>query len=159
MSGGREDESKSRDLASGEERPSSPPSSSPNNSHHESPLQQRGETGSRYQSIVLVVILMGVMMTAIDTTAVVLALPVMVIDLKSDILSMVWVIMAYLLVLTIFGTQVGRLGDMYGRVKMYNVGFAIFTIGSLLCGLSQTDSQIIDFRIIQGLGGALGLFQ
>ena len=114
----REDESKNRDLASGEERPSSPPPSSLNNFHNKSPLQEQGETSSRYQSIVLVVILMGVMMTAIDTTAVVLALPVMVIDLKSDILSMVWVIMAYLLVLTIFGTQVGRLGDMYGRVRI-----------------------------------------
>ena len=113
------------------------------------------ERRSNYESIALTVVLMGVMMTAIDTTAVVLALPVMIVDLKSDILSMVWVIMAYLLVLTIFGTQVGRLGDMFGRVRMYNVGFAIFTIGSLLCGLSQSGQQIIDFRIVQGLGGAL----
>lgn len=127
--------------------PSVPPSSSS--------MREVPETKGRYQSIALVVVLMGVMMTAVDTTAVVLALPVMVVDLNSDILSMVWVIMAYLLVLTIFGTQVGRLGDMYGRVRMYNAGFAIFTVGSLLCGLSQTGSQIIDFRIIQGLGGAL----
>jgi MFS family permease len=146
-------ESNKKELASDKEQPSALPSSL-NNSRTE-PSQQRGEASGRYQSIVLVVILMGVMMTAIDTTAVVLALPVMVNDLKSNILSMVWVIMAYLLVLTIFGTQVGRLGDMYGRVRMYNVGFAIFTIGSLLCGLSQTGAQIIDFRIIQGLGGAL----
>jgi EmrB/QacA subfamily drug resistance transporter len=63
--------------------------------------------------------------------------------------------MAYLLVLTIFATQVGRLGDMYGRVRMYNLGFAIFTLGSLLCGLSQTGPEIIGFRIVQGFGGAL----
>jgi len=117
--------------------------------------QQEGAITRRYESIALVVVLMGLMMTAIDTTAVVLALPVMTADLNSNILSMIWVIMAYLLVLTIFGTQVGRLGDMFGRVRMYNVGFAIFTVGSLLCGLSQTGSQIIDFRILQGLGGAL----
>ncbi len=151
IDGNRLVESNEKDIASDKERPST---STMNNSHPE-PSQHPGETSRRYQSIVLLVILMGVMMTAIDTTAVVLALPVMVVDLRSDILSMVWVIMAYLLVLTIFGTQVGRLGDIYGRVRMYNVGFAIFTIGSLLCGLSQTGSQIIDFRIIQGIGGAL----
>lgn len=133
--------------------PSSTPS--PSNSATRPPQVEEVATSGRYQTVALVVVLMGVMMTAIDTTAVVLALPVMRVDLNSSILSLIWVIMAYLLVLTIFGTQVGRLGDMYGRVRMYNVGFAVFTIGSLLCGLSQTGPEIIEFRIIQGIGGAL----
>ena len=94
-------------------------------------------------------------MSAVDTTAVVLGLPVMIDDLHSDIISMVWVIMAYLLVITVFGTQVGRLGDMYGRVRMYNLGFAIFTLGSLFCGLSTSGGELIGFRILQGAGGAL----
>ena len=94
-------------------------------------------------------------MSAVDTTAVVLALPVMLVDLHADILGMIWVIMAYLLVITILGTQVGKLGDMLGRVRMYNIGFAIFTLGSLFCGLSATGSQIVDFRVLQGVGGAL----
>jgi EmrB/QacA subfamily drug resistance transporter len=97
----------------------------------------------------------GVLMSAVDTTAVVLGLPVMLIDLHSDILSMIWVIMAYLLVITILGTQVGKLGDMFGRVRMYNLGFAIFTFGSMLCGFSSTGPQIVDFRVLQGIGGAL----
>jgi EmrB/QacA subfamily drug resistance transporter len=95
------------------------------------------------------------MMTGIDTSAVVLGLPVMVQDLHSDIISMIWVIMAYILVITILGTQVGRLGDMFGRVKLYNSGFALFTFGSLLCGLSASGPQLIAFRIVQGVGGAL----
>ncbi len=99
--------------------------------------------------------MMGVMMSAIDTTAVVLALPVMIEDLRSDIISMVWVIISYLLTITILGTQVGRLGDMYGRARIYNLGFAIFTAGSLACGLSATGSELIFFRVIQGVGGAL----
>ncbi len=94
-------------------------------------------------------------MSAVDTTAVVLGLPVMMMDLRSDILSMVWVIMAYLLVITILGTQVGKLGDIFGRVRMYNLGFGIFTFGSLLCGFSASGSQIVDFRVLQGIGGAL----
>lgn len=94
-------------------------------------------------------------MSAIDTTAVVLALPVMMKDLHSDILSMIWVIMAYLLIITVLGMQVGKLGDMYGRMRMYNIGFAIFTVGSLFCGISQNGIEIIAFRVLQGIGGAL----
>jgi len=109
----------------------------------------------RYQVVALGVVMLGVLMSAVDTTAVVLGLPVMMQDLNSDIVSMVWVIMAYLLVITILGTQVGRLGDMFGRVRMYNLGFAVFTLGSLLCGFSSTGPQLIDFRVLQGVGGAL----
>jgi EmrB/QacA subfamily drug resistance transporter len=98
--------------------------------------------------------MLGVTMSAVDTTAVVLGLPVIMQDLHSDILSMVWVLMAYLLVITILGTQVGRFGDMLGRVRMYNLGFALFTIGSLLCGFSVDGPQLIGFRVLQGIGGA-----
>jgi MFS family permease len=109
----------------------------------------------RYKIIALGIIMMGVMMSAVDTTAVVLALPVMMNDLHSDIVNMIWVIISYLLVITILGTQVGRLGDMYGRARIYNLGFAIFTAGSLACGLSATGLELIFFRVLQGLGGAL----
>jgi EmrB/QacA subfamily drug resistance transporter len=110
---------------------------------------------SRYRNIAILIIMLGVMMTGIDTSAVVLGLPVMVQDLHSDIISMIWVIMAYILVITILGTQVGRLGDMFGRVRLYNSGFALFTFGSLLCGLSASGPQLIAFRVVQGVGGAL----
>ena len=51
--------------------------------------------------------------------------------------------------------MLGRLADLYGRVKLYNLGFVIFTIGSLLCALSQTGEQLIIFRFLQGAGAAL----
>ena len=70
-------------------------------------------------------------------------------------LSMIWVLLSYLLVITILGTQVGKLGDMFGRVRMYNLGFAVFTFGSLLCGISSDGNQLIAFRVLQGVGGAL----
>jgi EmrB/QacA subfamily drug resistance transporter len=111
--------------------------------------------GRRYETVALAIVMMGVLMSAVDTTAVVLGLPVIMIDLHSDILSMIWVIMSYLLMITIFGTQVGKLGDMFGRVRLYNVGFAVFTAGSLLCGFSATGAELIGFRVLQGLGGAL----
>jgi EmrB/QacA subfamily drug resistance transporter len=109
----------------------------------------------RYRNVAITVVMLGVTMSGIDTSAVVLGLPVMMRDLSSDLVSMVWVIMAYLLVITILGTQVGRLGDMFGRVRMYNLGFASFTFGSLLCGLSASGPQLIGFRVVQGLGGSL----
>jgi EmrB/QacA subfamily drug resistance transporter len=109
----------------------------------------------RYRRVALLVVMLGVTMTGIDTSAVVLGLPVMKQNLNSDLISMIWVIMAYLLVITILGTQVGRLGDMFGRVRMYNLGFASFTFGSLLCGLSASGPQLVGFRVVQGLGGAL----
>jgi EmrB/QacA subfamily drug resistance transporter len=109
----------------------------------------------RYRNTVIAVVMLGVTMTGIDTSAVVLGLPVMMRDLHSDLISMIWVIMAYLLVITILGTQVGKLGDMFGRVKIYNLGFALFTFGSLLCAFSQSGPELIGFRAVQGLGGAL----
>lgn len=115
--------------------------------------RQRKE--ARYKSIALAVVMIGVMMTAVDTTAVVLGLPVMMDELHSSLIEMVWVIMAYLFVLTMVGTQVGKLGDMYGRVVMYIVGFVVFTAGSLLCGFASTGQELIVFRVIQAVGGAL----
>ena len=108
----------------------------------------------RDRTVAVAIVMTGVTMSAIDTTAVILGIPVMKTDLHSDLLSMVWVIMAYLLITTIATTQVGRLGDMFGRVRMYNLGFAIFTIFSLFCGFSENGAELIAFRIFQGLGGA-----
>ncbi len=109
----------------------------------------------RYRRIAITIVMMGVMMSAVDTTAVVLALPVIIVDLNSNIITMVWVLLAYLLVIAILGTQVGRLGDMFGRVRMYNIGFGVFTFGSLLCGIATNGSMFIGFRVLQGVGGAL----
>ncbi len=68
---------------------------------------------------------------------------------------MVWVIISFLLVITLLATQVGRLGDMFGRVRMYETGFAVFVLGSLLCALAWNELSIIVFRVVQGIGGAL----
>ncbi|MDG6920295.1 MAG: MFS transporter [Nitrososphaerota archaeon] len=113
------------------------------------------EASSRYESVTIIIVMTGVLMSAVDTTAVVLALPAMMRDLGSSVLSIIWVIMAYLLVITIFGTQVGKLGDIFGRARMYNLGFGVFAAGSLLCGVSATGPEIIWFRVVQGVGGAL----
>jgi EmrB/QacA subfamily drug resistance transporter len=103
---------------------------------------------------VVVVVVIGVLMAAVDTTIVVLALPEMERSLHMAISAVVWVIIAYILVVTILATQVGRLGDMFGRSRMYELGFLIFIIGSALCATADNEMTIIVFRIIQGIGGA-----
>lgn len=103
----------------------------------------------------LAVIATGVLITAVDTTIVVLALPHIQVALHADLSSVVWIIVSYLLVITLLSTQVGRLGDIFGRVRMYEAGFGIFVIGSLLCALAWNEPSMIGFRVLQGVGGAL----
>jgi len=75
--------------------------------------------------------------------------------LHANIEEGVWIIAGYKLMITILLVMFGRLADLYGRVKLYNLGFVIFTIGSLLCALSQNGEQLIIFRFLQGAGAAL----
>ena len=104
--------------------------------------------------VAMAVIMTGVLMTAVDTTIVVLALPEIQRGLHVDLSAVVWVIISFLLVITLLATQVGRLGDMFGRVRMYEMGFAVFVLGSLACGLAWNEASIIAFRVVQGIGGA-----
>jgi MFS family permease len=105
--------------------------------------------------LAMIVIMAGVLMTAVDTTIVVLALPEIERSLHVALTDVVWVIISFLLVITLLATQVGRLGDMFGRVRMYETGFAVFVVGSLLCALAWNELSIIVFRVVQGVGGAL----
>jgi EmrB/QacA subfamily drug resistance transporter len=108
-----------------------------------------------YKWIALSVTTIGAMMAAIDGTIVILGLPDMMVSLHADLIEMIWVIMGYILVSTVFLLTFGRVADMFGRVRMYNLGFVVFTIGSALCGLSQNASQLILFRLVQGSGAAM----
>ena len=107
------------------------------------------------QNKILAVLVLGVLMGAIDTTIVLLALPTINAALHTNLVLSVWVILAYLLVIAVASTQFGRLGDIYGRGRMFNLGFVVFTVGSLLCGLAPSILFLVAFRIIQGAGGAL----
>jgi EmrB/QacA subfamily drug resistance transporter len=119
----------------------------------ESPSAARGER--QHTGLALAVVMAGVLMAAVDTTIVVLALPAIERDLKIALGSVVWVIVGYLLVITLLATQVGRLGDMFGRVRMYELGFGLFVVGSALCAVAFDEGSMIAFRVIQGVGGAL----
>jgi EmrB/QacA subfamily drug resistance transporter len=110
-----------------------------------------------YKWIALGVTTVGTLMAAIDSTIVVLALPDMMVKLHAELIVMVWVIMAYILISTVFLLTFGRVADMLGRARMYNLGFVIFTIGSALCGIAGSAMYLIIFRLVQGAGGAMML--
>ncbi len=118
------------------------------------PPPVRTGTGATHIGLAMVVVMTGVLITAVDTTIVVLALPEIEKGLKIGLSSVIWVVMGYLLIITLLATQVGRLGDMFGRVRMYEAGFAVFILGSLACALSWNEGAIIGFRLLQGIGGA-----
>jgi EmrB/QacA subfamily drug resistance transporter len=119
------------------------------------PTQTAPTSASRHSNLVLAIVVLGTLMGALDVTIVLLAFPTITDTLHSDLAASIWIILAYLLVISVTTTQVGRLGDIYGRSRMFNLGFAIFTVGSALCGLSGNVYLLILFRIVQALGGSL----
>jgi EmrB/QacA subfamily drug resistance transporter len=108
-----------------------------------------------HPQVALAVIMAGVLIAAVDTTIVVLALPEIQRALHVALSSVIWVVIGYLLTITLLATQVGKLGDLFGRVRMYEAGFVVFVVGSALCALSWNEAAIIGFRVLQGIGGAL----
>ena len=105
--------------------------------------------------LVMSAIAMGIFLATIDGSIVNVALPTLSAELNTDFATVQWVVLIYLLTLTTLQAVVGRLADMYGRKKLYNSGFVVFTVGSLLCGLSPTVGWLIAARVLQGVGGAL----
>src|SRR5690242_3582185 len=94
-------------------------------------------------------------MATLDSSIVVVGLPQVILDLKTNLVVGIWIITIYRLMITVLLVGVGRWADMHGRVKLYNMGFGVFTIGSLLSGLSPTAEALLVFRLIQGVGAAL----
>jgi EmrB/QacA subfamily drug resistance transporter len=107
-----------------------------------------------YKWITLTNTTIGTLMASLDRNIVLIALPTIALDLHTSFFTLVWIVLVYWLVTASVLLNFGRLSDMFGRVKLYNMGFALFTLGSGLCSISQTGEQLILFRIIQALGAA-----
>src|SRR5437867_8572326 len=108
-----------------------------------------------YKWTVLTVTTVGIFMATLDSSIVVVGLPEVVSQLKTNIVAGVWIITIYRLMIAVLLVTFGRVADLYGRVRLYNTGFAVFTIGSLLSGLSMSAEQLLLFRLVQGVGAAL----
>ncbi len=93
-------------------------------------------------------------MASLDRNIVVIALPTIASELHTSLLTLVWIALGYWVVTACVLLNFGRLADMFGRVRLYNIGFILFTIGSALCSISYTGEQLIIFRVIQAFGAA-----
>jgi len=108
----------------------------------------------QYKWTVLTVTTVGVLMSGIDSRIVVIGLPTVAASLGADAEQAIWFTQAYVIGSTVALLFLGRVSDIYGRVRVYNIGFAIFTAGSLITSLSPSPDFFIAARIFQGLGSA-----
>ena len=115
------------------------------------------ETGRRTYSpwLVLITLCLGFFMILLDTTIVNVAMPAISSGLHASLSDLLWILNAYVLVYAVLLITAGRLGDLYGPKVLFLGGLVIFTGASAACGFAQSPTQLIIFRIIQGLGGAL----
>jgi EmrB/QacA subfamily drug resistance transporter len=102
--------------------------------------------------VIFSALMLGMLLAALDQTIVATALPTIVGDL-GGLNHLSWVVTAYLLAATVSTPLYGKLGDLYGRKRIFQAAIVIFLVGSVLAGLSQSMGQLIVFRAIQGLGG------
>jgi EmrB/QacA subfamily drug resistance transporter len=108
-----------------------------------------------YKWIALSCTTLGALFSVLSGSTLIIALPEIMKDLHADMTIIMWTVMIYLLSITIFVPAIGRVADMFGRKNLYISGFIVFTIGSLFCGLSNTGWQLLLFRFLQSIGGAL----
>lgn len=103
----------------------------------------------------LLVILAGTFMITLDFFIVNVAIPTMQRDLHASATEIQWTVAGYGLAIAAGVITSGRLGDLYGRRRMYAIGLALFTLASLACGLAGTAEQLVAARVIQGVSAAL----
>ncbi len=119
----------------------------------------------RYQWIALSNVTLGMLMATINSSIILIALPDIFRGIKLNPLTpgnssyLLWMLMSFLVVTAVLLVSLGRVGDMYGRVRMYNLGFAVFTFFSILLSITWLDGSagalwLILMRVGQGVGGA-----
>jgi EmrB/QacA subfamily drug resistance transporter len=105
--------------------------------------------------VVLLLLSLGFFMILLDTTIVNIAVPSILSDLNTSLDQILWVLNAYILVYAVLLITAGRLGDLYGPKNLFLAGLVVFTLASIACGAAQDVNQLIAFRVVQGIGGAL----
>jgi EmrB/QacA subfamily drug resistance transporter len=112
-------------------------------------------TSEKNKWLIMAGVSIGTFMAVVDGSIVNIALPAIEKDLHTSFSTVQWVVLAYMLTLVTFLLTIGRLGDMFGKKRLYLAGYAIFTLGSLLCGISPSIGFLIFSRVIQALGSVM----
>jgi MFS family permease len=104
---------------------------------------------------VLAVLSLAYFLTQLDVAVLAVAVPSIMADINASADQVVWSLSAYIFLLAMALITAGRLGDLYGRRRIFLIGVAIFTVASVAAGLAQGPGQLIAARAVQGLGAAL----
>jgi EmrB/QacA subfamily drug resistance transporter len=120
-----------------------------------SPTVSPGTTANRRRWIALIVVCLAMLMNALDSSIVNVALPSIQHDLHFSQANLTWVVDAYLIAFGSFLLLAGRLGDLLGRKKVFLSGVALFTASSFVCSLAVNQAMLITARFFQGMGGAI----
>jgi MFS family permease len=130
------------------------------------PESSRGTSpGARYKWVALSNTTLGVLVVTIDATIMIIAMPDIFRGIRLNPLLpansfyLLWMILSYLIVSSVLVVSFGRLGDIFGRVRIYNLGFVVYTIGSILLSITWMTGQsgalwLVLMRVVQGVGGA-----
>ena len=118
-------------------------------------LQNQLQMHDRLRRLTLINSVIGISIAGISTRVFVISVPTLAAALGTDILGISWALIVYQMAGIGLGVVCGRLGDIHGHHKIYGFGMAVMAVGSLLCGLSQDVFQLILFRFVQGVGGAM----
>ena len=111
----------------------------------------RSAAERRSLTVIFGALMLAMLIAALDQTIVSTALPTIVGDL-GGLTELSWVVTAYILTSTISTPLYGKIGDLYGRKRIFQASIVIFLVGSMLCGLSQNMAELIGFRALQGVG-------
>ncbi len=129
------------------------------------PDDRHHERGDRYKWIALSNTTLGVLMATLDASIMLIAMPDIFRGIRLDPLQsgnsfyLLWMILSFLIVSSVLVVSLGRLGDIFGRVRMYNLGFAIYTVASLILTVDWLSGRggalyLVGFRVLQGVGAA-----
>src|SRR5437899_10258360 len=97
---------------------------------------------------------LGMLLATVNSGTLIIALPDLERSLHTTLLQLVWVILVYMIVSTVLVLTAGRLSDLFGRKHAYVLGFLVFSLASLGAGFAGSGTQLIVWRILQGIGGA-----
>jgi EmrB/QacA subfamily drug resistance transporter len=116
--------------------------------------RRQAEPPEAYRWWVLTVTSIGALLAALTSGTLVIALPDILRDLRTDLFALMWIVVGYTLVATVLVLNAGRIADMIGRALSYTLGFALFTLASVACALAPDATALIAARVLQGVGGA-----
>ncbi|MBI2358543.1 MAG: MFS transporter [Deltaproteobacteria bacterium] len=105
--------------------------------------------------VVLFNVSLGMFMTALNHRAIFVSLPTLTRVFQTSVSTIQWALLVYDLTLIGLVLTLGRMGDLYGRKRIYTSGFLVFGLGSALCGFSRSPAELIVFRVVQAVGGAM----